>query len=257
MDSTSGILYGVEGRVGVLTIAHPPANTLSLSVLAALKHALQQAHSDERAKVLVITGEGKLFSGGADIHELASLRDCVAGEALSRAGHAVGQLIENGPKPVIAALNGRGAYGGGVELAVACHLRMIEQSAQMASTEIKLGLMVGWGGSQRLPRLIGQGRALELLLTGRAVTAAEALQMGLVNRVVADGTVLQEALAWAQEIACLSGPALAATMAAVRSTPYHGLDAEMGLFSHLCENQDWHEGTSAFLQKRKPNFCDR
>jgi enoyl-CoA hydratase/carnithine racemase len=261
MSLSTGVHYSVEGRAGLLMIAHPPANTLSLSTIAALQQAIQEARGDARAKVLVISGEGKLFSAGADIHELAALSDCAAAQSFARAGQAVCQLIEGGPKPVIAALNGRGAFGGGVELALACHLRMIELSAQLASPEIKLGLTVGWGGSQRLPRLIGQGRALEMLLSGRPVTAPEALQMGLVNRVVPDGAVLQEALAWAQEIACLSAPALAATVGAVHAGLYHGLEpglrAEIDFFSHLCENQDWHEGTAAFLEKRKPGFCDR
>jgi len=261
MNSLSSVHYRVEERVGVLAIAHPPANTLSLSTLADLRQAVEQAHADAQVKALIIIGEGRLFCGGADIQELAALRDCGAAESFARAGQSLCQLIECGAKPTIAALNGRGAFGGGVELALACHLRLIEEGAQMASPEIKLGLTVGWGGSQRLPRLVGQGRALELLLTGRPVVAAEALKIGLVNRVVADGAVLQEALAWARETACLSAPALAATLSAVRAGLYEGLqpglDAELGFFSRLCQNQDWHEGTTAFLEKRKPNFCDR
>ncbi len=261
MSSPSEIHYRVEGRVGVLAIAHPPANTLSLGTLEALRQAVERAHSDERVKVIIITGEGKLFSAGADIQELASLRDCAAAQSFSQIGQRLCHMIESEGKPVIAALNGRGAFGGGVELALACHLSVMEQSAQMASPEIKLGLTVGWGGSQRLPRLVGQGRALDLLLTGRQVTSGEALQMGLVNRVVADGAALQEALAWGQEIACHSAPAMAATLGAVRAGLYEGLkaglDAELGFFGRLCENQDWHEGTTAFLEKRKPTFCDR
>ncbi len=261
MDAIPLVQMLIKGQVAVLTIAHPPANTLSLDTLDELATAFQQVLEDPMVKVIILTGAGRLFSAGADISQLAALRERSKGQFFARKGQTLCNLIENAPKPVIAAMNGRFALGGGNELAMSCHLRLAEESTEMGNPEVQLGLMTGWGGSQRLPRLVGRSRALELLLTGRRIGAAEAERIGLVNRVVPNGTVLREALALAGEIATLSMATLAATIEAVnvgqREGQERGLELEAQRFGELCEREDWREGTRAFLEKRKPSFRDR
>ncbi len=261
MDTPSLVALEMRESVAILTIDHPPANALSVAVIEALDAALQQALDDSAVGVIVITGQGQLFAAGADIKELHALRDRDAARAFAERGQALCQRIETSVKPVLAALNGRFALGGAAELAMACHLRIMEESTQIGSPETQLGVMVGWGGSQRLPRLVGMGRALDLLLTGRRVGAQEALTMGLVNRVVPDGQGLVEALELASALARLSGPVLAATLQAVRASYAQnleqGLETEATLFGLLAENEDWQEGTGAFLAKRAPQFRHR
>ena len=261
MSASHLIQVAINERIAVLTIDNPPANALSLDVLDCLETALCRVQADPRAKIIIITGRGKLFSAGADIRELDALRDRPTGEAYSRKGQALCDLLERSPKPVIAAINGRLVLGGGAELVVACHLRIIEAGAQMGSPESRLGLMTGWGATQRLPRLVGVGRALDLLLTGRRIDATEALAIGLVNRVVPEGSALSAAMEMAGQLAALSAPSLAATLDAVqtglRQRFDEGMAAEAQRFGSLCSGLDWHEGTSAFLGKRKPDFQDR
>ena len=251
----------VDARTAVLTIDHPPANALSVAVLEALRGALSAALADPEVKVIVLTGAGRFFCAGADIRELADLRDCHSARAFADQGQALCNAIADAEKPVIAAINGRLVLGGGNELAMACHIRLAEESTEMGNPEVLLGLPVGWGASQRLPRLVGQGRAVELLLTGERITSRQAEAWGLVNRVVPDGTVLQEALALAARLARLSGPVMAGILRAVRVGERQGVDqglkAEAESFGLLCENDDWREGTRAFLEKRQPDFQDR
>jgi enoyl-CoA hydratase/carnithine racemase len=261
MDAIPLVQVVIKGPVAVLTLAHPPANTLSLDTLDELATAFQRVLEDPLVRVVVITGVGRLFSAGADVSELAALKESSRGQFFARKGQTLCNLIENSSKPVIAAINGRFALGGGNELAMACHMRLAEESTELGNPEVRLGLMVGWGGSQRLPRLVGRGKALELLLTGARIGAREAERIGLVNRVVPDGSVLDEALAWAEEIASSSAPALAATIEAMntglREGQDPGLEMEARRFGMLCENEDWHEGTQAFLEKRRPSFKDQ
>jgi enoyl-CoA hydratase len=250
-----------DGRVAIIKIDHPRANTLSMAALDAVDAAFRRALGDPDIKAIILTGAGTLFSGGADIKELTSLDGHLAGEAFAHKGQALCNFIEQAYKPVIAAINGPFALGGGNELAMACHLRLAEEGTQLGNPEVTLGLMVGWGGSQRLPRLVGPTKALELLLTGKRITAKEAERIGLVNRVVGNGTALEEAITLAQEITFFSAPVLAATLRAVhvgqREGPERGYEEEAYQFGRLCENEDWREGTRAFLEKRRPQFNDR
>jgi len=251
----------INERIGIVIINHPRANILSQATLERFEVVFRRVLDDPEVKVIIIAGEGVLFSAGADVKELAPLDLHSKAEAFSRRGQALLELIENAHKPVIAAINGAFCLGGGNELAMACHLRLAEEGTQLGNPEVRLGLMVGWGASQRLPRLVGPAKALELLLTGKRITAREAERIGLVNKVVPDGKVLQEAITWAQDLAQLSGPTLAATLRAVyigqREGYARGLEEEMRQFGMLCENEDWQEGTKAFLEKRKPQFMDR
>jgi len=250
----------IEERVAILSIAHPPANTLSRATLGDLRAAFEQVLADASVKVVILTGEGKLFAAGADINELGALHVAAEGEEFARQGQALCALIETSPKPVIAALNGRFCLGGGLEIALACHIRLAEESTQLGSPEVHLGVMVGWGASQRLPRIVGVGRALELLLTGRRITAQEAERIGLVSRGVADGAVLTEALTLAKQLAALSAPTLKGTLRAVftglNEGFVRGAAFEAARFGALCEHADWREGTQAFLEKRPPHFQD-
>ncbi len=251
----------VDDRIAVLTIDHPPANALSLAVLEALRDAVLAAIANPEIKVIILTGAGRFFCAGADIRELAELRDCHNARAFADQGQALCNTIADAEKPVIAAINGRLVLGGGSELAMACHIRLAEEMTELGSPEILLGLPVGWGATQRLPRLVGQGRALEMLLTGERITARQAEAWGLVNRVVPDGKALQEAMALARTMTQLSAPVMAGMLRAVRTGERlgveAGLKAEAESFGLLCENEDWREGTRAFLEKRQPTFQDR
>ena len=260
MGDTSWVRSTIHARTAVLTIDNPPANALSLAVLDALRAALDAALASPDVKVIVLTGAGRLFCAGADIRELAELCDCHSARGFAEQGQALCHAIADAEKPVIAAINGRLALGGGNELAMACHVRLAEESTELGNPEIQLGLPVGWGATQRLPRLVGQGRAVELLLTGERISARQAEAWGLVNRVVADGTVLEEALALAARLERLSAPVMAGMLRAVRvgerQGGEQGLKAEAESFGLLCENDDWREGTRAFLEKRTPAFRD-
>jgi enoyl-CoA hydratase/carnithine racemase len=251
----------MEDRVAVLTIDHPPMNTIDKATFADLSAALDEVLADESAKVIVITGTGRSFVAGADVNELATLEDVQDTLEKARAGQGLFDRIERSPKPVIAAINGRYCLGGGGELILACHMRIAEENVKIGQPEIKLGLIPGWGGTQRLARLVGLGKAVEMILTGDHIRASEAYRIGLVNKVVPVGEALQEALRMAKRIASLSSVALAKALEAI----YAGLDMplseglalEAARFSEMADTEDMREGLSAFLEKRRPEFKDR
>jgi enoyl-CoA hydratase/carnithine racemase len=261
MGEPEYVKVNTEDRVAVVQIDNPPLNTINSETLAALEAAFEQALADDEVKVIVITGTGKSFCAGADVKEFQAVLGTPAFMKKIRDGHRLFARIEKAPKPVIAAVNGRYCLGGGCELALACHMRVAEESAKFGQTEIKLGLIPGWGGTQRLPRLVGLGRALEMILSGDHIRASEAFRIGLVNKVVPKGEALQAALNMARRIAALSGLALGRALSAV----YEGLDMthEGGLanevirFSEVAESEDIREGLNAFLGKRRPQFSDR
>ena len=206
---------------------------------------------------MILTGAGdKAFVAGADIAELRALGP-VEARAFGRKGQAVFARIEKLPKPVVAAINGF-ALGGGCELALACHLRLAAEGARLGTPEVKLGLMCGYGGTQRLPRLVGRGRALEILLTGEMIDAPEALRIGLVNRVVAQDKLLPEAEALLRKMLANAPLSLRYTLEAVAAgleMPLEeGQNLEATLFGLLSTTEDMKEGTTAFLEKRKALF---
>lgn len=251
----------VEDRVAVLQIDHPPLNTIDQATFEDLSAALDQVLADAEAKVIVLTGTGQSFVAGADIGDLSALADVQDTWDKARAGQALFDRIERSPKPVIAAINGRYCLGGGTEMILACHMRIAEKSAKFGQPEIKLGLIPGWGGTQRLVRLVGLGNAIELILTGDHIRAEEAYRIGLVNHVVPDGEALSEALRLARRIVSLSSVAIAKALDAI----YTGLDlcladglaCEAARFSEMADTEDMREGLSAFLEKRRPKFRDR
>jgi len=248
------------GRVVTLTIDNPPVNALSTRTLAALDTALDAIAASAGPKVVIITGAGaKLFVGGADIRELNAARDVDDGRELTRRGQALFDRIAGFHLPVIAAING-GAYGGGLELALACHLRVCSDGARLGQTEINLGIMPGWGGTQRLPRLVGSSRALALILTGDPVDAAEAYRIGLVDQVAPSAELMEKALLLAERIASRSAPATRSALRAVMDGLEMPLDValrhEAELFIALMASDDAGEGFQAFFEKRPPHFMD-
>jgi enoyl-CoA hydratase len=235
-------------------------NALNRQTLVELRDALTALDADAAVRALVLTGAGeKAFVAGADI---ASMQDMGPGEAraFAEVGHAVGDALESMSKPVIAAVNGF-ALGGGCELALACDFIYASQRAKFGQPEVNLGVMAGFGGTQRLPRRIGAARAMELLLTGDMIGADEALRVGLVNKVCAPETLLADARACGDKIAQKGPLAIAATKRAVRRGEDLPLsvanELERELFSHLFSSSDQKEGMKAFLEKRAANFIGK
>jgi enoyl-CoA hydratase len=250
-----------RGAVTVLTVNRPSVlNALNRDTLTELEDAARHVVGDPDQAALIVTGAGeKSFVSGADINELAAL-DARGAEEASRFGQRVFDVLDRSPKPVIAAVNGY-AFGGGCELALACHVRLASDNAVLGLPEVGLGIIPGYGGTQRLPRLVGQGRALGLILSGGRVKADEALRIGLVDRVVPQAQLLAEAEATARGM-IKNGPlAIAAALEAVRrglSMPLDdGLRLESGLFGLLAASEDMHEGMRAFLEKRPAAFRAR
>jgi enoyl-CoA hydratase/carnithine racemase len=255
--SFNHILFGRAGGIATITLNHPPANTLSISVLQELDAAFGEIEKDQTVRAVLLTGSGeRFFSGGADIKELATLD---AGEQSVR-GQLLLRRIEMLPKPVIAAINGY-ALGGGLELAMSCHLRYAADTARLGEPEITLGLAPSWGATQRLPRLIGRTRALDLLLSGRAITAQEAERYGLVNRVVPAAELQAAALTFAQRLAAAAPLAVKAILECVDTGLTKGLekgfDAERENAHWISKSEDAHIGIHAFLTKQKPEFKGR
>jgi enoyl-CoA hydratase/carnithine racemase len=252
-----------EGREGIatITIRRPEKlNALNQKVMQELHACFEQLRDDDAVRVVIITGAGeKAFVAGADISELA-VQNPVGGRATSLAGQRTLDLIENLGKPVIAAVNGY-ALGGGCELCMACTLRVASENARFGQPEVKLGIIPGYAGTQRLPRLIGKGRALELILTGEAVTAQEAYRIGLVNQVVAQNELMPAAEALARKIMANGPLAVRFAMEAV----HHGMEMskaegqflEATLFGLCCTTEDKNEGTRAFLEKRPAKFVGK
>lgn len=252
------LLIERDGAVAIVTINRPAVlNALSLSTMDDLRRAMHDLKRDDGVRAIVLTGAGeKSFVAGADINELAQ-QTPVTGRELARSGQSVFDLIESLGKPVIAAINGY-ALGGGCELAMACTVRIAAEHARLGQPEINLGLIPGYGGTQRLPRLVGQGRALELLLSGAPVTAAEAYRIGLVNRVVAADELLTTARAFAQQLAAQAPIATRYILEAVHrglaTSQAEGQAHEATFFGLVAATDDMREGTRAFLEKRKPVF---
>ena len=246
-----------RGPVTVASIAHPPANAISAAVIAGIREALERAVASDDCRVLVITGDGEqFFAAGADVTEFTAL----GGEGIV-AGQDLTNEIEGCRIPVIAAVNGI-ALGGGCEIALSCDLRVASSNARFGQPEIKLGIIPGWGGTQRLPRLIGRTAAMELLLTGDPIDAERALALGLVNAVVQPGELQDKVLELANRIASQAPLAVAAikraTHAGIDDVPIHAaLAAERGEFTRVFDTEDAREGVAAFLEKRPPTWQRR
>lgn len=256
--SFDNLLVEREGGVLLVTLNRPKVlNALNSQTLRELSQVIDEAGTDDTVRVVILTGAGdKSFVAGADINELAVMTP-VGGREHARIGQRVFDRIERLGKPVIAAVNGF-ALGGGCELAMACSIRLASTTARFGQPEINLGLIPGYAGSQRLPRLVGRGRALELLLTGDMIDAAEAHRIGLVNRVVAPDQLMPAAKAMAATIAQKAPVAARYILDAVANGADMAFadaqDHEATLFGLVASTEDMREGTRAFLDKRKPSF---
>jgi enoyl-CoA hydratase len=246
----------LDEGVALVTVDRQEAlNALNQDLLTELATAFEVARADAEVRALVITGAGRAFVAGADITELQGLGDPFAGREAALIGQEVMNSLAALPFPTVAAINGF-ALGGGLELALAADMRVAATGAKMGLPEVGLGLIPGYGGTQRLPRLIGQGLALELIFTGRHVGADEALRMGLVNRVADD------ALAAAVELAAAAAKNAPVSLGIAKEAVVRGLDlplaealeVEADLFGFITTTADMQEGTRAFLEKRPPNF---
>ncbi len=250
--------YEVNERgVALMKINNPPMNALDEQTMLELEFCLHKIQVDDTVKVVVITGEGGTFVVGADITKVQNVNTREAGETLTGRAHEIMNLIEFSPKPMIAAINGL-CLGGGTELAMACHIRFISDQAQMGLPEIMLGIMPAFGGTQRAVRILGKARAMEIMLSGKFLPAAECDRIGLVNRVIPHAALLEEAMKFAKDLSFKGGVAMGAIIEAVTKggdMPLEdGLRLESRLFGKLAETEDKKEGIAAFLEKRKPSF---
>ena len=252
------LLYEKKGAIAYITVNRPKVlNALNMATMGELRAAFSAAKEDSEVRVVIMTGSGeKAFIAGADINELARNNPIEAKEYTHR-GQAVLDLIENLGKPSIASINGF-ALGGGCEIAMACTMRLASENAKLGQPEVKLGIIPGYGGTQRLPRLVGKGIAMQMVLAGEMISAQEAHRIGLVNEVVAPAELIPRAEAIAAKIVANAPLAVQYAMEAVNRgtemTLDQGLFLEAALFGVCCASEDKKEGTAAFLEKRPAQF---
>ncbi|MFD1067461.1 enoyl-CoA hydratase [Oceanobacillus locisalsi] len=256
----SVIDFKVEKKVAYLNLKSPPANALSSQIIARLDELLTKIETEDEAKVVVLQGEGKFFSAGADIKEFTSLQKASDYESLAKHGQDIFNRIEHFSLPVIASIHGA-ALGGGLELAMACHIRYATVDAKIGLPEMNLGIIPGFAGTQRLPRYIGNARAYEMILTGEPISGKQAEEWGLVNRVFEEEDLEKAVLQLAEKIASKSKPGINRIMQLI---PYantsqltEGMKQEAHLFGGVFGSADAKEGVSAFMEKRAAQFQDR
>lgn len=257
----SNILLDIANNILTLTINRPEKlNALNQQTLQEIDNAVSEAQENSEVKAIVITGAGeKSFIAGADISELATT-NAVTGMKFATYGQKVMNSIENSRKPVIAAINGF-ALGGGCELAMSCHIRVASENAMFGQPEIKLGVIPGFGGTQRLVRLVGKGRAMEMNLMGNMIDAKRAYETGLVNQVVSQSELMDVVTKMAKQLTFSAPIAMQCIIDSINhgaecSLP-EGLDYEAKAFAVTCSTEDMKEGTQAFLEKRKANFTGK
>ena len=258
--SESIVTFDVADRIATITVNRPDKlNAIDDTVMAALGEAIDQVRARDDVGGAIITGAGRAFVAGADIAQLQQ-KSAVEAYEMARRGQAIFRHIETLAKPVIAAVNGY-ALGGGCELAMACHVRLASEHAKFGQPEVKLGIIPGYGGTQRLPRLVGAGRALQLLLTGEVIDAAEAFRIGLVNAVVPAAELVDAARRMLGQMMANGPLALAHCIAAVHQGAGIPIDEALALeasaFGLLAASADMKEGTTAFLEKRAARFSGR
>ncbi|MGE7946744.1 enoyl-CoA hydratase [Lysinibacillus sp. NPDC093688] len=252
--------WKAEDGVAIITIARPPANALSRGIIAEVNAVLDEVENDDTVRVLVLHGEGRFFSAGADIKEFTEV---VSGDEFSKLannGQQVFERVETFSKPIIAAIHGA-ALGGGLELAMSCHLRFVTESAKLGLPELQLGLIPGFGGTQRLPRYVGVAKAAEMMFTSEPISGTEAVQWGLANRAFTDEALLEETLKVAKKIAKKSPVALKAAIQTLQyakhASYYEGIEAEAKSFGTVFVSEDAKEGIQAFIEKREPVFTGK
>ncbi|MFD1771427.1 enoyl-CoA hydratase/isomerase family protein [Sphingobacterium suaedae] len=258
MEIWKNLLLEIKDKTAYLTVNRPEKlNALNRDTLQELGQVLRRLKTDNGVRGIVLTGAGeRAFVAGADIAEFTGLSQEEARQLAEWGHHEVMDVLYHFPKPIIAAINGF-ALGGGLELAMACHVRVAVAEAKMGLPEVSLGLIPGYGGTQRLPALVGRGKALEMILTGDMVDATSALQWGLVNHVVEAKDLAVKCEEILSKMYSRSATALTAGINAVNTglrAPELGYAAEIEAFAHAFTTPDFHEGVGAFLEKRKPNF---
>ena len=261
MADYQNIKVGVQERIAVIAIDHPPANAFDQRTLDELGAAIDEAIANPDVKAIIVTGAGQFaFVAGADIKEIKALegnQDAIRG--YMQKGQMLFSKIEASPKPVIAAINAV-ALGGGLELALACHMRVAGDKARFGLPEINLGIMPGWGGTQRLQRVVGKSKAIEMILTGDILNAQEAYRINLVNKVVPATAVVKEAMGLAKKITEKGGVAIAKALEAINAGSdlpmAEGLAIELDGITGLAMTNDAREGILAFIEKRRANFTD-
>jgi enoyl-CoA hydratase len=252
------ILYTVDAPIATITVNRPDKlNALNRATLAELRLALEVIKKDDAIRVIILTGSGnKAFVAGADIGEFSSFDKNQGSELAQKGQDSVMNFMQNFNKPIIAAINGY-ALGGGLELAMAAHIRIASDNAKMGLPEVSLGVIPGYGGTQRLSQLIGKGKALEMIVSAQAISASQALEYGLVNHVVSQENLLETCVGLAQKIASNSPKAIEKAIEAVNACfdiSKNGFDEEIRLFGECFGTEDFKEGTSAFMEKRKADF---
>lgn len=252
--------WKAEDGVAIITIARPPANALSRGIIAEVNAVLDAVENDDTVRVLVLHGEGRFFSAGADIKEFTEVESGDEFAKLANNGQQVFERVESFSKPIIAAIHGA-ALGGGLELAMSCHLRFVTESAKLGLPELQLGLIPGFGGTQRLPRYVGVAKAAEMMFTSEPISGTEAVQWGLANRAFTDEALLDETLKVAKKIAKKSPVALKAAIQTLQyakhASFYEGIEAEAKSFGTVFVSEDAKEGIQAFIEKREPVFTGK
>lgn len=249
-----------DGYVALAKINHPPANALSSKLIEEVNQLLTKVERDEDVRVVVLYGEGRFFSAGADIKEFTSVETGAAFTTLAKDGQKVFERLENFAKPVIASIHGA-ALGGGLELAMACHIRLVTKSAKLGLPELQLGLIPGFAGTQRLPRLVGVAKAAEIMLTSDPISGEDAVQWGLANHAYADEELLDATLKLAKKISQKSPIAVKHALNMLTyskdSSFYEGVEAEAKSFGEVFVSADAKEGIQAFIEKRQPIFTGK
>ncbi|WP_017379866.1 enoyl-CoA hydratase [Paenisporosarcina sp. TG-14] len=249
--------WTVENYVAKVTINRPPANALSRALIVEVNELMNAVEHDDSVRVIVLHGEGRFFSAGADIKEFTLINTGEEFSALSASGQEIFERLERFSKPVIASIHGA-ALGGGLELAMSCHMRIVSNNAKLGLPELQLGLIPGFAGTQRLPRLVGMPKAAEMLLTSDTISGEEAVQWGLANRAYAEEEVLAKSMELATKIAKKSPVAMKAAIEMLqyaKSYAYdEGVKAEAQSFGTVFVSEDAQEGISAFIEKREPSF---
>jgi len=256
--SYNNLTYKIENRMNIISINRPEKlNALNIETFSEINHAIKLSISNPEVRIIIITGVGeKAFVAGADIKEFVNFTMEQASE-LSESGHKIlSETVERCPKPIIAAINGY-ALGGGLELAMACHLRVASENSKMGLPEVSLGVIPGYGGTQRLPQLIGKGRALDMIITAKMIDADEALAYGLINYKTDKTELMNFVKNLSGKILSNSSNAIKNAIRSVNASFENGIDGfklEINEFGKCFETKEFKEGTSAFLNKRKPDF---